>query len=121
MIILVVDGSAIRRRIVLNSLAGLEGATFIEADHAEGALHAIKRCEFDLVIVEWTLQGMTGLDFAATLRTQQPYLPILMLTNTVSPLDVAMAIKAGITNLVVRPFSPEIMKDKVQTAVANWF
>ena len=119
--ILVVDGSATGRRIIRNSLAELAGVTFLEADSAETALTVADEQEPDLVITDWNLPEMTVIDFAVILRHRHSHMPVLIVTAIASPLEVAMAVKAGVSDIVIKPFTAAMMTDKAKTAMDNWF
>lgn len=117
--ILVVDDSATMRRIVIRTLSGMGYQDFVEADNGQNALDAFEKGGVELVITDWNMPVMSGLDFVTALREKHPKVPILMVTTNASNMDVIQALKAGVNNYVVKPFTPETMKEKVLATLAN--
>ena len=117
--ILVVDDSATMRRIVLRSLKDMGHEDCEEAENGAKALEAVERGGFGLVITDWNMPVMSGLEFVTALRAANFDLPVLMVTTNGSSVDVIDALKAGVTDYVVKPFSPDTLKDKVLSLLAD--
>ena len=117
--ILVVDDSATMRRIVLRTLKDMGYTDFVEAENGQLALEAVERGGIGLVITDWNMPVMSGLEFVTELRAMNATLPILMVTTNASNQDVFQAIKAGVTNYVIKPFTAETLKEKVLEVLAS--
>lgn len=109
---LVVDDSATMRRIVINSLQRIGYTDVVEA---EDGLEALERFDpsIGVVITDWNMPRMTGIDFARTLRSQNQAVPILMVTTRSVRDDIVAAVEAGVNNYIVKPFTPQVLKEKI--------
>jgi len=83
-------------------------------------LEKIGKEDFDLVLTDWNMPEMNGEQFVKKLRSDEKYksLPILMITTRGMKDDVITAVKLGINGYIVKPFTPDILKDKI-TNVMN--
>jgi len=117
--ILVVDDSATMRRIVMRSLTDMGYKDFAEAENGQVALNAVQAGGIDLVITDWNMPVMSGLEFVTELRATHPDLPILMVTTNASNQDVFQALSAGVNNYVVKPFTPDTLKEKVLAVLGD--
>ncbi len=119
--ILAVDDSPTMRRIIINTLkrAGFEDV--IEASDGKDALAKMKVEKPNFVITDWNMPEMDGLAFINALRSQAEYanLPVLMVTTRSVKEDIVDAMKAGVNNYIVKPFTPEILKAKIDQMLAG--
>jgi len=119
--ILAVDDSPTMRRIIVNTLkrAGYEGGG--EAADGKDALAKMKVDTFDFVITDWNMPNMDGLTFVQTLRAEKETktMPILMVTTRSGKGDIGAALKMGVNNYVVKPFTPDSIRDKINQVLAN--
>ncbi len=119
--ILAVDDSPTMRRIIVNTLkrAGFEDV--MEASDGKDALAKMKVEKFNFVITDWNMPEMDGLTFVTTLRTIDEYkkLPVLMVTTRSVKDDIVEALKAGVNNYIVKPFTPETLKEKIEQVLAG--
>lgn len=111
---LVVDDSSTMRRIVINSLQRIGYTQVIEAGDGREALD-----KFDssvaFVVTDWNMPNMSGLEFARALRDRPDgaTVPILMVTTRSVKEDILAAVQAGVNNYVVKPFTPQVLKEKI--------
>lgn len=114
---LVVDDSATMRRIVVNSLRRIGYTSTVEA--ADGA-EALERFDpsIDCVITDWNMPVVSGLDLVRVLRARRDarQVPILMVTTRSVREDILVAIEAGVSSYIVKPFTPQILRERL-TAV----
>lgn len=119
--ILAVDDSPTMRRIIINTLkrAGFEDV--IEASDGKDALAKMKVEKINFIITDWNMPEMDGLSFVTHLRSIAEYksLPILMVTTRSVKDDIMEALKAGVNNYIVKPFTPETLKDKIEQVLAG--
>lgn len=111
---LIVDDSATMRRIVANSLTRIGYAEFAEAEDGIEALSLFDQ-SIGFVITDWNMPNMGGLDLVKTLRSRPDgrTVPILMVTTRSIREDIVAAAQAGVNNYVVKPFTPEVLKEKI--------
>ena len=112
---LVVDDSATMRRIIVNSLGRLGYADVVESDDGASALTAFKQGGIQFIITDWNMQQMSGLEFSRRVR-EHPLgvsVPILMITTRSAREDILAAVDAGVNNYVLKPFTPAVLKEKI--------
>ncbi len=114
--ILAVDDSPTMRRIIVNTLkrAGYEDVT--EASDGKDALAKMKVEQFNFVITDWNMPEMDGLTFVTQVRSADEFkdTPILMVTTRSVKDDIIEAMKAGVNNYIVKPFTPETLGEKIK-------
>ena len=113
--ILVVDDFATMRRIVKNILKQIGYNNVDEADDGTTGLAKLKASKFDFVITDWNMPNMSGLELVKAIRADADLkdVPILMVTAEAMKENIVEAIKSGVNNYVVKPFTPEVMKEKI--------
>jgi two-component system, chemotaxis family, chemotaxis protein CheY len=113
--ILAVDDSPTMRRIIVNTLkrAGYDDVT--EASDGKDALAKMKVEQFNFVITDWNMPEMDGLSFVSQVRSSDEFkdMPILMVTTRSVKDDIIEAMKAGVNNYIVKPFTPETLGEKI--------
>jgi two-component system chemotaxis response regulator CheY len=105
------------RNIQKRTLATLPEAEFVEAgDGVEGlaAMASAGPNGFQLVLVDWNMPNMDGLTFIQKVRATDKATPMIMCTTEAEKSRVIDALKAGVNNYVVKPFTPEALTEKVQ-------
>lgn len=117
--VLTVDDSATMRRIIKNQLkqSGVEEVD--EASNGREALNLLGRIQYDLVITDWNMPEMCGLELVIEIRKTEPIkkVPILMVTTVSAKEDIVNALKAGVNNYVVKPFDAATLQAKVTQLV----
>jgi len=113
--ILVVDDFATMRRIVKGVLKKLGFKNIIEAKNGKTALSKLKKEDVGLVISDWNMPEMTGLELLKAVKTEEKFkdVPFIMLTAEGQKDCVIEAVKAGVTNFIVKPFTPDTLKEKL--------
>jgi two-component system chemotaxis response regulator CheY len=115
--ILVVDDSSTMRRIICNTLATIGQTDVVQAGDGVEALDQLgKNPDVTLVLSDWNMPNMNGLDFLSKVRETKAkdVLPVVMVTTEAEKSNVVTAIKAGANNYIVKPFTPEILAEKVK-------
>ena len=114
--ILAVDDSPTMRRIIINTLKRAGFNDVDEATDGKDALAKMQVDEFDFIITDWNMPEMDGLTFVNSVRAEEKYkaLPILMVTTRSVKDDIVQAMKAGVNSYIVKPFTPETLKDKIR-------
>lgn len=113
--ILIVDDFATMRRIMKNILKQIGFTNIIEADDGTTALEELKKNSIDLIISDWNMPKMTGLDLLKSVRGSSEYkdIPFLMVTAEAQKQNVIDAVQAGVSNYVVKPFTAEAISEKI--------
>lgn len=111
---LVVDDSATMRRIVINSLQRIGHKDVAEAGDGQEALDRFDS-SIGFVITDWNMPNMSGIDFVRALRARPDggEVPVLMVTTRSIKEDILAAVQAGANNYVVKPFTPQVLKEKI--------
>jgi two-component system chemotaxis response regulator CheY len=119
--VLVVDDYATMRRIIRNLLQQLGFTDVDEAADGEQALAKLRDKDFDLVISDWNMEPMTGLDLLKAVRADARLkaLPFIMVTAESKTENVVAAKQAGVSNYIVKPFNAEILKQKLAAVGIN--
>jgi len=116
---LVVDDSVTMRRIIINSLNRIGYTDCIEA--ADGA-EALDRFDasVDFIITDWNMPTVGGLEMVRRLREREDggRVRIIMVTTRASRDDIVAAAQAGVNNYVVKPFTPQVLKEKIDQVLA---
>ncbi len=114
--ILVVDDMSTMRRIIKTILNQLGYSNIDEAENGKQALAKLKKERFDFVITDWNMPEMDGLELVKAIRADEELktLPVLMVTAEAKKENVMEALKAGVNNYIVKPFTPEILKEKME-------
>ena len=119
---LIVDDSVTMRRIVVNSLKNIGYNDFVEAGEGKEAIEKITSdANINFVITDWNMPGVSGLDLVKTLRGNAKFaaLPILMVTTRGVKEDIIEALQAKVSNYIVKPFTPSILKEKIEQILAT--
>jgi two-component system chemotaxis response regulator CheY len=113
--ILAVDDSPTMRRIIINTLKRAGFTDITEATDGKDALAKLKVDNFNFVITDWNMPEMDGLTFVHTIRSMEEFkdLPVLMVTTRSVKEDIVTAMKAGVNNYIVKPFTPDTLKQKI--------
>jgi two-component system chemotaxis response regulator CheY len=118
---LVVDDSSTMRRIIINTLHKLGHQDIVEASNGREGIDRVTEGAVDLVITDWNMPEMNGIEFIRSLRTmaQGSKLPVLMVTTNAAQDDIVEALRAGVNNYVVKPFTPDTIKEKIDAVLAR--
>ena len=113
--IITVDDSSTMRRIIKNTLQKLGFETILEAGNGLEALEVMSKNKVDMIVTDWNMPEMDGLTFVKAVRAKEEYkdLPILMITTEAAKEDILTALRSGVNNYVVKPFTPETLQEKV--------
>jgi two-component system chemotaxis response regulator CheY len=111
---LVVDDSATMRRIVVNSLQRIGVTDIVEAADGQDALQKFD-ASVGFIITDWNMPNLGGVDFARAVRARDDgkTVPILMVTTRSLREDIMTALQAGANNYIVKPFTPAVLKEKI--------
>ena len=119
--ILIVDDYKTMLRIIRNLLRQLEFNNVEEATDGAEALAKLRGGQFGLVISDWNMQPMTGLDLLKEVRadTRLKDTPFIMITAESKTENVVAAKAAGVSNYIVKPFNAETLREKIEKVLAH--
>ena len=119
--VLVVDDFSTMRRIVKNILKQIGYLDIEEAEDGNSALIRLRQGGYGLVVSDWNMPNMTGLDLLKAIRADNAFsnMTVLMVTAEAKKENVLDAIKAGVNNYVVKPFTADVLKDKIEKIFDN--
>jgi len=114
--VLIVDDFATMRRILKNILKQIGFKNLVEADDGTTAWEILQGQSIDLIISDWNMPKMTGLELLKKVRANDKYkrTPFLMVTAEAQKQNVIEAVQAGVSNYVVKPFTAEAISDKLE-------
>ncbi len=115
--ILLADDSGVMRKIILRALNALEITDVTEAVDGAEALELFKAETFDLVLSDWNMPNMSGLELVKAIRETGSKVPVFMITTESEQSRVLEAIQAGASNYLVKPFEQDVLLDKLQQYV----
>jgi two-component system chemotaxis response regulator CheY len=118
---LVVDDFSTMRRIVRNFLNDLGYTDITEADDGNTALPILKQGNIDLLVTDWNMPGMHGLELLKAVRSDPALarLPVLLITAEAKREQIVEAAKAGVNGYVVKPFTAQTLKEKIDKILAT--
>ena len=113
--VLVVEDDPISQEMTRHALASA-GHTVLTANDAFAALDLLGAHRPDVIVTDWNMPGMNGIEFVAKLRTLAAYAktPVLMMTTMAEKENILEAMKTGVTNYVVKPFDARTLKKKIE-------
>jgi two-component system chemotaxis response regulator CheY len=119
--ILAVDDSATMRRIIKNQLKQAGYDQVDEAENGKEALTMLAQGGYDLLITDWNMPEMCGLDLVKEVRKNEASrgLPILMVTTVAGKEEIVIALKAGVNNYMVKPFDTATLRTKISQIIGN--
>ena len=118
---LIVDDSSTMRRIIINTLNKLGHQDVQEAGNGIEGLERLGSGPVDMIITDWNMPEMSGIEFIRAIRANAAFkdIPVLMVTTNAAKDDIVEALRAGINSYVVKPFTPDVIKQKIEAMLAH--
>jgi len=121
--ILVVDDNVHMRKLVTTILQAFGIVQFSEAENVERAWAALREFNPDVVVLDWVMEGMSGLDLMQMIRTNpqapNPFVPVIMLTGHTSLEHVRLARDAGVNEFIAKPVSVKTMMSRLVSVIEH--
>ncbi len=119
--ILIVDDFATMRKVIRNLLKQGGYENIVEAEDGAAALKLLKSQPVDFIISDWNMPNMSGLELLKAVRADDELkaLPFLMVTAEALKDNVVAAVKAGVSNYIVKPFTAEVLNEKIEKIVKS--
>jgi len=114
--ILVVDDFSTMRRIIKNILRQLGYNNIVEADDGTAAVGVLEREKVDFIISDWNMPQMTGIELLRHVRQTEQFkdTPFLMVTAEAQQENIIEAVKAKVSNYIVKPFTADTLQEKIE-------
>ena len=115
--VLIVDDSRLMRtqmKSIMNALKICQ-CNFIEAENGEEAFTLLQVRHIELVLLDWNMPKMSGIDFLKQLRSMERFkdLPVLMVTSNLKKEQIIEALQSGATDYIAKPFNPKLFAEKI--------
>lgn len=117
--ILLIDDSKTMRNIQKSILKQLGYTEITEASDGQEAMKKLEMFSPDLCLVDWNMPVMDGLTFVKAFRATNKSTPLIMVTTEAEKSRVIDAIKAGVNNYVVKPFTPDLLSERITETLAK--
>ncbi len=117
--VMLIDDSKTMRNIQKSVLGQLGYTEIEEACDGQDALSKIGAFSPELILVDWNMPNMDGLTFVKTLRQTDKTTPMIMVTTEAEKSRVIEAIKAGVNNYVVKPFTPDLLGQRIDETISK--
>jgi CheY-like chemotaxis protein len=121
--ILIVDNNHYMRRLTRTMLVNLGAKSVLEASDGLAALEAIRTCDPDVMLLEWDMPVLDGMEVMRIVRSPgvfpRPNLPIIMLTTRAERTAVTQALRAGAHEFLLKPTSPQALRDRLTSILVN--
>jgi len=117
--VLIVDDFVTMRRIVRKILRDIGFENIIEAEDGSAALEILKTTSVDLIVSDWNMPRMSGLELLKEVRNTQAIqnMPFLMVTAEAQKENIVEAVKAKVSNYIVKPFTAATLEEKLAKVV----
>jgi two-component system chemotaxis response regulator CheY len=117
--IMLIDDSKTMRNIQKSVLKQLGYTELEEACDGQDALSKVSAFKPDLCLVDWNMPNMDGLTFVKKFRESDKTTPLIMVTTEAEKSRVIEAIKAGVNNYVVKPFTPDLLSERITETLSK--
>ena len=121
--VLVVDDNAHMRKLVVTILQAFGVVQIFEAETGERALHVLRESNPDVIVLDWVMEGMSGLEVIHAIRTNpqtpNPFVPVIMLTGHTSMDHVRQARDAGVNEFIAKPVSVKTMMSRLVAVIEH--
>jgi len=115
-VIMIVDDSRIMRSTVKGVFSGIASSCkFVEAQDGEEALAMLEAETIHLILLDWNMPKLSGIDFLKQVRAMDKYkdIPIIMVTSEAAKFNVIEALKNGATDYITKPINLDLFKSKL--------
>lgn len=117
--VLVIDDSATMRKIIKDSLSKIGNFEIVESENCDDGLQQLANTSVNLILVDWNMPGMSGIDFTKAVRSNPALakIPIIMITSNAEKQHVLSAVTAGVNDYIMKPFTVDVFAQKISNVV----
>jgi len=116
---LVVDDSEVMRKVLIGALSRADITDVDQAGDGQEAIEAVKNNQYDLILMDWYMPNMLGIEAVKQIRENGCTTPIIMVTTEAEKTRVVEALKAGANNYIIKPFEPATIVQKITETVGG--
>lgn len=116
---LVVDDSLVMRKVLIGALLRADITETDQAADGAEAVEAVKNCDYDVVLMDWNMPNMLGIDAVRAIRALDKKMPIIMVTTESEKSRVIDALKAGANDYLIKPFEPTTIVTKIRALLTK--
>ncbi len=116
---LVVDDSAVMRKVLIGALGRANITDVDQAADGQEAVNAVESADYNLILMDWNMPNMLGIDAVRAIRASGKTMPIIMVTTEAEKSRVIDALKAGANNYIIKPFEPATIVSKIQETLSK--
>lgn len=117
--VLVVDDSVVMRKVLIGALRQAQIEDVDQAGDGAEAVRAVEGTNYDLILMDWNMPNMLGIDALKAIRAAGHTMPVIMVTTEAEKARVLDAIKAGASNYIIKPFEPSTIVSKILDVLAK--
>jgi len=117
---LVVDDSAVMRKVLIGALGRANINEVDQASDGIEAVQAVQQNDYDIILMDWNMPNMLGIDALKAIRELGKTMPIIMVTTEAEKSRVLEALKSGATNYIIKPFEPNTIVGKIQEVLNKY-
>lgn len=118
--VLIVDDYKTMLRVIRNLLNQLGFKNIEEATDGQMALDKLKEAKYDLIISDWNMEPMTGIDLLRAVRGAGNKVPFIMVTAESKVENIVEAKKCGVDNYIVKPFNADTLRTKIASVIGQF-
>lgn len=117
--LLIIDDSGVMRKILKHHLNQIGYSNIVEAANGAEGLKKLSEQKVDLIICDWNMPEITGLQFVHAVKSQETYqnIPLIMLTTISTQDEVVAALEAGASTYITKPFTNDDLKAKIDSVL----
>lgn len=116
---LVVDDSAVMRKVLIGALARADITDVDQAANGQEAVDACRDGEYGLILMDWNMPNMLGIDAVKAIRAQGTKTPIIMVSTEAEKSRVVETLKAGANDYIIKPFKPATIVEKIKAVLES--
>lgn len=120
--ILVVEDVELMKRLIIKHLNNLGFNDLLDASNGRDALEKLRFTKVDFIITDWIMPNISGIELTKFLRSNKAYekIPILIISSNDEKEDVQKALRAGVNDYIVKPFTADVLKNKIESILRKF-
>lgn len=115
--IMVIEDVDLMKRLIIKHLNNMGFTDLVDASNGREALEKLRFTKVDFIITDWIMPNISGIELTKFLRSNKAYekIPILIISSNDEKEDVQKALRAGVNDYIVKPFTAEVLKNKIES------
>ncbi len=115
--IMVIEDVELMKRLIIKHLNNFGYTDLVDASNGRDALEKLRFTKVDFIITDWIMPNISGIELTKFLRSNKAYekIPILIISSNDEKEDVQKALRAGVNDYIVKPFTADVLKNKIES------